>query len=356
VRFIDPEEVDPMRRTIRAGIPRAVRPGLTLIEAVVVVAVLGILFVLTTAAMQGAREAARRMQCSNNLRQIGLAIHNYVTETGRFPPIDCASLLPGMAAAHYYSVLCRTLHLADNLPLYNAVNFYFIPVSGDGLASNQTAMLSRVALFLCPSDPGGAVDGYGRTNYRFNVGATCRFAPGPSDPPSLEGPFTTHFAYSPAAFTDGLSNTVGLSERLQGDWVKSAFRRGGDYSLSPFSGAVELLSADQAVEVCDSVPAGYAVESRGGESWFVSGFHFTNYNHLLPPNGKSAACAFDDLVEPFAVRVIHAGVFPATSYHNGGVMAATMDGGVRFVADGIAPRVWRALATRAGGEVVGTTE
>lgn len=341
-----------MSETNRAAVPRAVRSGLTLIEAVIVIGVLGILFVLTTAAIQSAREAARRMHCSNNLRQIGLALQNYVTETGRFPPIDLASFGPGMPAQHEYSVLCRMLHLADNLPMYNSVNFYFVPVSIEGLVSNQTAMLSRVALFLCPSDPGGAVDGYGRTNYRFNLGATCRFAPGPSDPPSLAGPFTTHFAYSPAAFTDGLSNTVGISERLQGDWVKSTFKRGGDYSLSPFDGAAEILSADQAVELCDSVPAGYAVESRGGESWFVSGFHFTNYNHLLPPNGKSVACAFDDLVEPFGIRVIHAGVFPATSYHNGGVMAAKMDGSVRFVADGIAPRLWRALATRAGGEVV----
>jgi hypothetical protein len=106
------------------------------------------------------------------------------------------------------------------------------------------------------------------------------------------------------------------------------------------------------VELCDSVPAGYAVESRGGESWFVSGFHFTNYNHLLPPNGKGVACAFDGLVEPFGIRVIHAGVFPATSDHYGGVMAGRMDGSARFVADGVAPPVWRALATRAGGEVV----
>jgi len=112
------------------------------------------------------------------------------------------------------------------------------------------------------------------------------------------------------------------------------------------------LSADQAVELCSSVPAGYAVESRGGESWFLSGFHFTNYNHLLPPNSGSPACAFDDGVEPISIRVIHAGVFPATSYHNGGVMAATMDTSVRFVKDGISPPVWRALATRASGEIV----
>jgi hypothetical protein len=134
--------------------------------------------------------------------------------------------------------------------------------------------------------------------------------------------------------------------------VKSTFKRGGDYSLSPFGGAVEILTADQAVELCESVPAGYAVESRGGESWFVSGFHFTNYNHLSPPNGKRMACAFDDLAEPFAIRVIHAGVFPATSDHNGGVMAAKMDGSACFIADGIALHLWRALATRSGGEVV----
>ncbi|WP_165227597.1 DUF1559 family PulG-like putative transporter [Aquisphaera insulae] len=341
-----------MSGTKGAVLLRAVRSGLTLVELVIVVGVLGILFMLTTAAVQSAREAARKMHCSNNLRQIGLALQNYVSQSGCFPPIDLASYRPGMPAAHYYSVLTRTLHLADNVPLYNSVNFYFVPVVTDGLVSNRTAMLSHVGLFLCPSDSGGVVEGYGRTNYRFNVGVTCRFAPGASDPPSLAGPFTTHFAYSPAAFTDGLSNTVGVSERLQGDWVKSTFKRGGDYSLSPFNGAAQILSADEAVELCNSVPAGFAVESRGGESWFVSGFHFTNYNHLLPPNGKGVACAFDDLLEPIDIRVIHGGVFPATSYHNGGVMTASMDGSVRFVADGVSPRVWRALATRAGGEVL----
>jgi prepilin-type N-terminal cleavage/methylation domain-containing protein len=345
-----------MSETRRAMVSRAVRSGFTLLEVLAVVGVLAILLALTTAAVQRAREAARRMQCSNNLKQIGIALQNYVAEAGCFPPIDCASIRPGMPAAHFYSVLSRTLHLADNVPLYNSINFYHIPVTSDGLACNQTAMQSQLNLFLCPTDPGAEVDGYGRTNYRFNIGVTCRFAPGPNDPASLAGPFTTHFAYTPAAFTDGLSNTVGISERLQGDWVRSTFKQGGDYSLSPFGGAVMNLSADQAVELCESVPAGYAVESRGGESWFVSGFHFTNYNHLLPPNSRSLACAFDDNVEPFALRVIHAGVFPATSYHGGGVMAATMDGSARFVKDGISPGVWRALATRAWGEVVDSVD
>jgi prepilin-type N-terminal cleavage/methylation domain-containing protein/prepilin-type processing-associated H-X9-DG protein len=346
-----------MRKSVRSQPSAMERAGFTLIELVVVVGVLAILAAITTSAVQAARESARRMQCSNNLKQIALALQGYVAESGTFPPIDCPSSLLGvkvMPSAHYYSFLSRMLHLTEQVPLYNSVDFYFVPDSAEGLLANQTAMMTVVGTFLCPPDSGSTVYGYGRVNYHCNVGVTYEFSPSPSDPNSNSGAFTTHVAYRPSDFTDGLSNTIGASERLQGDWLTGPFKQGGDYFLSPFGSSPINVSPDGAVALCQSVPPGFAVESRSGESWFVSGFHFTNYNHLLAPNSRDLQCAFDDLTEPFHSRIIHNGVFAATSFHSGGVNAAAMDGSVRFITDGVQISLWRAVGTRNGNEVIST--
>lgn len=331
--------------------------GFTLVELLTVVSIIGLLTALLLTAVQSARESARRLQCTNNLKQIGLALHGYLAQQGVFPGVNLPSnILSSHGSAHNFSPLARMLPQLDQVPLYNAINFT-LPPAFFGTGLNQTVMTTAVEAFLCPSDIQPQVPGYGRANYRFNLGPTPISAPGSMNPLSWSGPFTVHVVYPPSAFADGLSATVGVSERLQGDWTKGPFKFGGDYvyrTPAPPSGlSPAFRNPDQTVRFCAGLSLSLPQESRGGETWFLSGLHFTDYNHCAPPNMKIPDCALSTRsVETLHDRSLEQGVFKATSYHPGGVNAMLMDGSVRFFKDGVDPKVWRAVATRSGGEVV----
>ncbi len=333
---------------------RFLKAGFTLIELLVAIGIIGLLIALLLPAVQQAREAAHRLACFNNLKQLGIALHSYASAHTYFPAINAPTgTNPGKAgtySGHYYSPLARMLPELEQGPLYHATNFSWVPSSPEALWANSTVMTASVASFLCPSDAPQHVAGYGRASYRLSVGATPRFAPGSNSPGSWDGAFTTHRFHRAADFADGLSNTAAASERAQGDWTQGVFMARGDYLLGAHANA---HTPDEAIAACSQAAAAGAHESRSGESWFLSGFHFTNYNHCLAPNSEAADCSLDPLTEPIHSRAIHEGVFTARSWHPGGAGVLTMDGGVRFVADSIELRVWRALATRNGGEVVG---
>lgn len=341
-------------RCLRQRRSEATRAGFTLIELLVVILVIGILSSLLLPAVQGAREAARRLTCANHLKQIGLALHSYASAHGYFPPINGPSTTDtdprNFFSAHAYSPLVRMLAELEQGPLYNASNFWGIATTDASLWANQTVMATSVGLFLCPSDSTPPVGGYGRVTYRFNQGPSPWFAPGPNKELCWDGPFTVHRAYRPADFRDGLSQTIGVSERLQGDWRKGTFSP-GDYRLTGVDDTGRSLIS-WAVSVCASAPSSSLVESRAGESWFLSGLHFTNYNHCVPPNAPSPDCSLYSFEEGIHWRTLHQGVFTARSRHPGGVNALSMDGHVLFVRNSIDPSIWRALATRNGGEVV----
>jgi prepilin-type processing-associated H-X9-DG protein len=316
------------------------------------------LSLLALTAAQAAREASRRATCINNIKQIALGVQNYESTFGRFPPIVSQTVTDPKSprySAHSLSVHARILGYLEKVPEYNGINLGPIPAASVGLVANSTIMHLTVDLFLCPSDSVAPVSGYGRCNYRFSVGPTYRFAPSRRDGESRLGPFTVHEDYGPQDFSDGLSNTVGLSERLQGDWTKGTFKLGGDYLMVP-SGADNgrIRTADDAVAFCEAIGAINPHESRGGESWFLSGFHFTNYNHCLAPNSPQKDCALNHEQAGLHGRTLYQGVFNATSRHSGGVNVATMDGSARFVRAAINPKVWRALGTRAAGDLFGS--
>ena len=334
--------------------PKRPRPlGFTLIELLVTIAVLAILAGLLIPATQRAREAARRLECVNHLKQIGLALHHYAADQGCFPPARIGST-SNTAHSSGYSALARMLGQLEQSALFASLNFE--PNEGDvfGLAVNRTSKLTTVAIFLCPSDTSCPVEGYGRVNYRVNLGSNPGYFR--DDPASNEGSFSLKRSLGPADFRDGLSTTVGVSERLQGDWTQGTVKRGGDYLMVANTSDLSIR-ADGALAVCGALPPppATAVESRGGESWYYAGYHYTAYNHCGPPNGAISDCRLfflpPNTVEP--ARELVFGVFSATSYHPGGVNALLMDGSVRFVQDSIALPTWRALGTRSGGEVVG---
>jgi len=335
------------------------RDGFTLIELLVVIFIIGLLTALLLPAVQSAREASRRLQCVNNLKQIGLALQSYLTQQNVFPAIELMQPSPGartVPRASFFSPIARMLPQIDQAGLYDATNFSLPP--GVGELQNRTAMLTGLANLLCPSDVQPPVPGYGRVNYRFSLGPTPLWAAGAYDPLSMAGPFTVIQSYSAGSFTDGLSTTVGVSERLEGDWIKGTFKLGGDYiyvaTAVPPMMAPGLFDPDQAVRYCSELSLSHPQESRGGESWFVSGLHFTNYNHCATPNSKVPDCSLNrDDIRLLIHRINEQGVFKASSYHTGGVNAALMDGSVQFFTNGVELRLWRALSTRNGGEVIG---
>ena len=333
---------------------QATKQGFTLVECLVVVFVIGILLALLLPAVQQAREAGRHVECVNHLKQIGLALQNYASTHGRFPAISSETFRHGrhFGTAQAYSPIVRVLCELDRTPLYHAFNFSGVPTFGLTPVQNLTAMSVSLDVALCPSDTQPPVSGFGRVNYRFCTGPTPWIAPSPQLPLSFDGPFTTHAFRSPSDFPDGLSNTVGVSERLQGGWIKDAFKRNGDYLLIP-NGFSLAHDADQTISVCASAPIDGPKDTRAGESWALSGFHFSDYNHCTTPNPPMNDCALDKNTNDLHNRTLHAGIFSASSRHPGGVNVGLMDGSVRLVTNGVDLPIWRALSTRDRGEAIG---
>ncbi len=332
-----------------------VRAGFTLIEVLAVIAIIGILVALLLPAVQAARQSARRLDCSNRLKQIGLALAHYESDHARYP----AGASEGGSSVNLLSPLARMLPQLEQNDLYNAINHSLPANYRVAFAPNMTAMTTKVDTFLCPSDPPSGVDGYGRTNYRANIGVGYDAQPYVKSPGTGGGAFNYYDFLRPADFLDGLSNTAGFSERLQGDWTSgTSFKRGGDYRLG--SGLTEadfkeITDVDWSLARCRSLPRDSPIESRGGASWFLSGLHYTEYNHIATPN-SDGDCGFDPDNGDVSGRTNQRGVFSATSYHPGGVNLLMMDGSVRFVKDGIGVQPWRALGTRNGGEVITADE
>jgi hypothetical protein len=340
------------RHTGLAARPRyRATPGFTLVELLVVIFSLGVLAGILLPAVQSAREAARRMQCANNLKQIGLALHHYESANRVFPAIYSDSGM-NRGAGHGYSPLARMLPELELGPLFNATNLTYGHADHGSILANHTVVMTAVANFTCPSDAPPPVLGYGRVNYRFSTGPIPWMSPTYDIPDHWSGAFTMHRFYRASDFTDGLSSTVGASERLQGDWTTDRYKHGGDYRLASFRFERLEGRGDVPIAQCHAQAPTLPLESRGGESWFYSGFHFTNYNHCLPPNPPSDDCSFDEAREDLHARTMHDGTFAATSYHPGGVNALLMDGAVRFLGNRISREVWQAIGTRNGGEAL----
>ena len=263
-----------------------------MIELVVVVTIIAMLVGLLMPAVQSARESARRLQCVNNLKQIGVALNSYVTSQSVYPPINLISV--GGAryyAGHNHSPLARMLSELDNGPLYNAINFSWMGDSPPSLIANHTVLTASLSAFTCPSDPQPSVPGYGRVNYRFCIGPSFYFSPSPESPGSLDGPFTVFKIYAPSDFRDGLSQTIAASERVQGSWTAGVASRGA-YRVTKFRSIPVFHDPDWGVGQCRDAETALPVETKAGESWFFTGLHFTSYDHCMTPNAPITDCSF----------------------------------------------------------------
>ncbi len=334
--------------------------GFTLIELLVVIGIVSILAGLLLPAVQQAREAARRAQCANNLKQIGLAIHGYI-DANQCVPMSDTNCPPGVdwPQCHYsgnYSVLTRFLPYLDQGPLYNAINFNFsayapimfgVPWQEEWTranAPNTTASGTQLVGFLCPTDAGGA--GSVGNNYRSNVGTGPWHLTLPEFPDSGNGFFQEVYITRPAQVTDGLSHTAAFSERLRGSGAAGPDRRLAperDYWPRPFG----AYTADHQLQACliAARPDQSHGSVTGGSWWFWNGREQTEYIHAQEPNGRVPDCLVGLSIPP-------GGMATARSWHHGGVNLLMGDGSLRFATDAIDRRVWRGFGTRNGGELV----
>ncbi len=336
---------------------------MSLIELLVALSIMGLLVGLLLPAVQSARESARRGTCANNLRQIGLATHNYSATHGPFPASTGPPNInrdPDPDPGHLiidqklYSIFTRLLPYLDQAPLASSLNFEVgmeDPYAfGDGLhfrergmEANVTVMKTSLGMFLCSSDPGGVPGWTGGTNYRASNGLV-RWAHGDDPTRGTRGAFDGFDSTWPAEIRDGLSQTAAFSEKLRG--------RPRDDRIKPrvdmIVGGLGLpYTVEESLARCRSRPgAPEGFHTFAGLTWSVGSLAQTCYNHVIPPNSTTPDC-----ILPLSSPVV--GFLGSRSNHPGGVHAAMADGSVRFVGQGIGREVWKALGTRAGDEIVG---
>jgi prepilin-type N-terminal cleavage/methylation domain-containing protein/prepilin-type processing-associated H-X9-DG protein len=357
--------------------------GFTLIELLVVIAIIAVLIALLLPAVQAAREAARRAQCTNNLKQMGLAALNFESTFSTLPP-NWGPYPYATSGGSRVNFLALMMPFIEQGALYNAWNFTVDSNGGGSMEMNETARLTQVNAYLCPSDPGGGScadpGGSGlscaQANYfasigntagqYYNIGGTTLqetnssmiglfnvqydmsqpqyFGPGNTNPNPL---YLQLLACKLATITDGTSNTAMFSETIRSNYA-GAQSSANWPALSPAgylypiqNGGTMTAPLQVPPAVCQTLTSrllGY----RGLEyyRWIVE---CTNYCHALPPNATQPDCGDS---------TISAAFIAARSWHSGGVNTSFADGSVRFIKNSINPITWRAVGTKSGGEIV----
>jgi prepilin-type N-terminal cleavage/methylation domain-containing protein len=339
------------------------RRGFTLIELLVVIAIIAILIALLLPAVQQAREAARRTQCRNNFRQIGLALHNY-HDAHRVFPFGKGPSYAGAPVYARWSQHALILPYVDQAPLFNSINFSyppetpgmagvinFMPPHVNANGANAAASRALVPVFICPSDvaPGTGSAGWpGQNNYVANQGGwLCDRSDQPAAPTdNSPGEVQTGIFYylsrvSSADVLDGMSQTVFFSEKLRGVGVPDSDT---DMYVIPHQ-----TSLDATWQTCNAINPATAtpLTSKWGFSWVMGENCCTQYNHVAVPNSYTCGgVGFPGTMTNMAMQV------PPSSRHEGGVHVMMGDGSGHFLSENVDLGVWRAIGTRRSKEAV----
>lgn len=354
--------------------------GFTLIELLVVIAIIGVLIALLLPAIQAAREAARRGQCANNLHQIGLAIENYLSGFGVYPP---SSIWPFNANPAWTAVefnwhktpgaFMLILPFIDGQEIYNTWNAQCADgVDGGTLTVlpfqiQSTAVRRQIDWLLCPSDPflrkgpfdqvvNTATDktSVGDNNYRFNTGDHHAAH-------NNNGPFVNRDIFRARDVMDGLANTVFVSERSKGsqglrvashlyDMLNVAC---GAPCANSSNLATNALRRDAQYNFCRNAATPVGANLLGYNHWHRGYYFSTLYNHVYTPNAGHWDCCNGC---GFPGGDSEETIMTARSHHSGGVNVLMGDDVVRFVNDSISESIWRAYGSRNGQESVDSAQ
>lgn len=310
------------------------RNGFTIIELLVSIALVAILISLILPAVQQARTASRRLECTNHLHQIGLAMHNFHDVKQEFPGSDYArELMP---------------YLDQDALMGKISGRSYISGTWEQVGSGSEFMFAATPVWGCPSDPAQSVVQGRAMNYTLNIGSGFYEFD--------DGFRKAHDPVSARDVVDGLSNTAAFSERLiyQGDRVGAPTtgtttptvdqRRRRMAMTDPIYGLSEI---DKFADACGNNPVWFPGNAGFLCTWLSGGCSGYDYNHIMTPNQNSC---FNGPHDETGRSQSHAAL-AAKSFHFGGVNVLLGDGSVRFASDSVDRKVWRAAGTRAGNEV-----